>query len=256
MSARVVVVDDQAVVREGLMTLLDMMPGIDVVAGGANGEEGVAAVAETLPDAVLMDLSMPGMGGVEATRRIVAAHPDVAVVVLTTMADDQLILDALQAGARAYLTKDAGKTEIVRAIEAALARHTTLDPIVQERLLAAAMRGAETDHTTERQRTEQRQTESSRAKPSRTEPSQSEPSQDLLTPRESDVLRLLARGLSNSAIGRRLLVGESTVKTHINHLFAKLQVRSRAEAVAWAHAHGYGPDTDGGRAGQAGRPAG
>ncbi|MEU6673548.1 response regulator transcription factor [Streptomyces sp. NPDC046925] len=231
MTTRVVVVDDQQVVREGLMTLLDMMDGIDVVAGGANGEEAIAQVAETHPDAVLMDLSMPGMGGVEATRRIVTAHPDVAVVVLTTMADDQLILDALQAGARAYLTKDAGKAEIVRAIEAALTRHTTLDPIVQERLLAAAMRGA--DHTTERRR--------------------AEPSQDLLTPRESDVLRLLAQGLSNGAIGRRLLVGEATVKTHINHLFAKLQVRTRAQAVAWAHAHGFGPRADRVRSGQ---PAG
>ncbi|MEV8313883.1 response regulator transcription factor [Streptomyces sp. NPDC059900] len=231
MTARVVVVDDQQVVHEGLMTLLDMMDGIDVVAGCANGEEAIAQVAETPPDAVLMDLSMPGMGGVEATRRIVTAHPDVAVVVLTTMADDQLILDALQAGARAYLTKDAGKTEIVRAIEAALTRHTTLDPIVQERLLAAALRGA--DHTTERRR--------------------AEPSQDLLTPRESDVLRLLAQGLSNGAIGRRLLVGEATVKTHINHLFAKLQVRTRAQAVAWAHAHGFGPRADRVRSGQ---PAG
>ncbi|RCH64212.1 DNA-binding response regulator [Streptomyces sp. SDr-06] len=221
MSTRVVVVDDQAVIREGLMTLLDMMPGIDVVAGGANGEEALAHVAETHPDAVLMDLSMPGMGGVEATRRIVAAHPDVAVVVLTTMADDQLILDALQAGARAYLTKDAGKTEIVRAIEAAVARHTTLDPIVQERLLAAALRGA--------------------GQPTERRP---EPSQDLLTPRESDVLRLLAQGLSNRAIGRRLLVGEATVKTHVNHLFAKLRIRNRAEAVAWAHTHGFGPDGD------------
>ncbi|MEV0277494.1 response regulator transcription factor [Streptomyces sp. NPDC050610] len=234
MSTRVVVVDDQQVVREGLMTLLDMMPGIDVVAGGANGEEAVAQVAETHPDAVLMDLSMPGMGGVEATRRIVAAHPDVAVVVLTTMADDQLILDALHAGARAYLTKDAGKAEIVRAIEAALARHTTLDPIAQERLLAAAMRGA--DHPAERRR--------------------AEPPQDLLTPRESDVLRLLAQGLSNGAIGRRLLVGEATVKTHINHLFAKLQVRTRAEAVAWAHAHGYGPSADDADGVRSGRPAG
>jgi len=205
------------------MTLLDMMPGIDVVAGGANGEEAVAQVAETHPDAVLMDLSMPVMDGVEATRRIVAAHPDVAVVVLTTMADDQLILDALEAGARAYLTKDSGKSEIVRAIEAALARHTTLDPIVQERLLAAALRGA--DHPTE--------------------PRRAEPSQDLLTPRESDVLRLLAQGLSNRAIGRRLLVGEATVKTHVNHLFAKLRTHNRAEAVAWAHAHGFGPGADG-----------
>lgn len=153
-------------------------------------------------------------------------------MVLTTMADDQLILDALQAGARAYLTKDAGKAEIVRAIEAALARHTTLDPIVQERLLAAAMRGA--DHTTERRR--------------------AEPSQDLLTPRESDVLRLLAQGLSNGAIGRRLLVGEATVKTHINHLFAKLQVRTRAEAVAWAHAHGFGTGADGVRSPISGFP--
>ncbi|MFD3589330.1 response regulator [Streptomyces sp. NPDC058683] len=220
MSTRVVVADDQAVIREGLMTLLGLMPGMEVVGGAADGAEAVALVAELAPDAVLMDLSMPRMDGVTATARITAEHPDVAVVVLTTTADDRQVLDALQAGARAFLTKDANKTEIVRAIEAAVARHTTLGPEVQRLLLAAAVRGSARG-----------------PQPPRPEPAPGEPA---LTPREVDVLGLMAKGFANAAIARRLIVGESTVKTHVNHLFAKLGVSTRAEAVAWAHEHGYG----------------
>ncbi|QHC25641.1 response regulator [Streptomyces sp. GS7] len=220
MTVRVVVADDQAVVREGLMTLLDMVPGIDVVGGAANGEEAIARAAELHPDAVLMDLVMPVLDGVEATRRITADLPDVAVVVLTTLADEAKIIDALQAGALGYLTKDAGKAEIARAIQAAVSRQVTLDPEVQRQLLTAAVRGRQAGEST----------------PRRTPPFAAQ-----LTPREEDVLRLLATGLSNAAIGRRLLIGQATVKTHVNHLFGKLGVTTRAEAVAWAHSHGYAP---------------
>ncbi|MFE5583126.1 response regulator [Kitasatospora sp. NPDC056531] len=223
MTVRIVVADDQAAVREGLMTLLDMVPGIDVVAGAANGEEAVARAAELRPDAVLMDLVMPVLDGVAATRRITAELPGVAVVVLTTLADEAKIIDALQAGALGYLTKDAGKDQIARAIQAAISRQVTLDPEVQHRLLAAAVRGHQTqdrpDHGDE--------------------PRQTPPSTLQLTPREEDVLRLLATGLPNAAIARRLLIGPATVKTHVNHLFAKLGVTTRAEAIAWAHSHGY-----------------
>ncbi|MET8627870.1 response regulator transcription factor [Kitasatospora sp. NPDC004669] len=223
MTVRVVVADDQAIVREGLMTLLAMVPGIDVVGGAANGAEAVARTAELRPDAVLMDLVMPVLDGVEATRRITAELPGVAVVVLTTLADEDKIIDALQAGALGYLTKDAGRTEIARAIQAAVSRQVTLDPEVQRRLLAAAVRG----HRTRGRRDQDDETR------------QTPPSALQLTPREEDVLRLLATGLPNAAIARRLFIGQATVKTHVNHLFAKLGVTTRAEAIAWAHSHGY-----------------
>ncbi|MER8041690.1 response regulator transcription factor [Streptomyces sp. NPDC094032] len=211
MSLRIVVADDQEVVREGLMTLLDLMPGIEVVGGAADGRQALEQVAALRPDAILMDLGMPGTDGIAATARVTAEYPDTAVVVLTTYAEEPLILDALRAGARGYLTKDAGKAEIVRALEAAVTGHTTLAPAVHQHLLDAAGRARE-------------------------EP---RPATGELTAREVDVLRLMAQGLSNGAIGRRLHIGESTVKTHVNHLFAKIGTRTRAEAVAWAHQNGY-----------------
>ena len=135
---RVLVADDQALVREGLMTLLEIAAGIEPVAAAADGEEAVALAARHRPHVVLMDLRMPRLDGVEATRRIRAAQPETEIVVLTTHADDQSILGALQAGARGYLTKDAGIAEISRAIQAAAAHQALLDPAVQARLLAAA----------------------------------------------------------------------------------------------------------------------
>ncbi|MFJ4621554.1 response regulator [Streptomyces sp. NPDC088812] len=217
MSLRIVVADDQEVIREALMTLLDLMPGIEVVGGACDGQQAVERVAALRPDAVLMDLRMPGTDGIAATTRIAEQYPGTAVVVLTTYAEEPLILDALRAGARGYLTKDAGKAEIVRAIETAVTGHTTLAPAVQRRLLDAADR------------------------PSSPAPGEETARPAALTGREEDVLRLMAEGLPNAAIGRRLLIGEATVKTHVNHLFAKLGTRTRAEAVAWAHHHGYGP---------------
>ena len=135
---RIAVADDQTAVREGLATLLDLLPGITVVGTAADGEEAVELVEREHPDVVLMDLRMPGCDGVEATRRIRTEHPETQVVVLTTYADDESILQALHAGARGYLTKDAGRSEIARAIEAAAAGQSVLDPAVQARLLAVA----------------------------------------------------------------------------------------------------------------------
>jgi DNA-binding NarL/FixJ family response regulator len=211
---RVMVVDDQAVVREGLMTLLEAAPDIKPVASAGDGEEAVALCARHRPDVVLMDLRMPKLDGVEATRRIRAAHPDTEIVVLTTLADEASILDALQAGARGYLTKDAGIAEIARAVHAAADHQALLDPVVQSRLIAAASAGA-------------------RPAPP---PAQSLP--DGLTPREAEVLSLIARGLSNGEIAATLVVSEATVKTHINHVFAKIGARDRAQAVHYAYTHG------------------
>ena len=211
---RVLVVDDQALVREGLMTLLEAVPDITPVAAAADGEEAVALSARHRPDVVLMDLRMPRLDGVEATRRIREAQPETEIVVLTTHADDDSILDALRAGARGYLTKDAGIAEISRAVHAAADHQALLDPVVQARLIAAAGAGADR----------------------RPAPRASLP--DDLTPREAEVLSLIARGLSNAEIAATLVVSDATVKTHINHVFAKIGARDRAQAVHYAYTHG------------------
>ncbi|MGO9898965.1 MAG: response regulator [Solirubrobacteraceae bacterium] len=213
---RVLVADDQTLVREGLMTLLDLAAGIEPVAAAIDGEEAVLLAARHRPDVVLMDLRMPRLDGVEATRRIRAAQPETEIVVLTTHADDQSILGALQAGARGYLTKDAGIAEIARAIHAAAAHQALLDPAVQSRLLAAATAAS---------------TATAPLAPTAELP-------DELTPREAEVLRLIARGMSNAEIAAALVVSEATVKSHINHLFAKIGARDRAQAVHYAYANG------------------
>ena len=213
---RVMVVDDQALVREGLMTLLGAAAGIAPVAAAADGAEAVRLADRHRPDVVLMDLRMPVLDGVEATRQIRAAQPDTEIVVLTTHADEASILDAMRAGARGYLTKDAGIAEISRAVHAAAAHQAVLDPVAQSALIEAASAGA-------------------RAGGPASAPA-SLP--DELTPREAEVLSLIARGLSNGEIAATLVVSEATVKTHINHVFAKIGARDRAQAVHYAYTHG------------------
>ncbi|MER7243573.1 response regulator transcription factor [Kribbella sp. NPDC000426] len=205
MSVRVVVADDQTVVRDGLVTLLKLLPGIDVVAAASDGREAVQLVAEHDPDVLLVDLRMPTMDGVEATRQVRADHPRTEVVVLTTYSDDDSVLSALRAGARGFLTKDADAESIGRALEAAANGQSIVDAEVQRRLISGAT----------------------------TKPV--EPADTGLTPRELEVLRLIAEGLSNTEIARHLVVSEATVKTHINHLFAKAGLRDRAQAVAYAY---------------------
>ena len=214
----VVVADDQSAVREGLVLLLGTLPGIAVAGQAADGEAAVDLVAATNPQVVLMDLNMPGCDGVTATARITADHPGTRVVVLTTYADDKSIIGALQAGALGYLTKDATRAEIGRAVEAAAAGQAVLDPAVQQRLLSAATRSPAPDPAV---------------------PGQSPPGADDLTPREVDVLRLIAGGQSNREIARALFVSEATVKTHVNRIFAKTGSRDRAQAIRYAYTHGY-----------------
>jgi DNA-binding NarL/FixJ family response regulator len=235
---RVIVADDQTVVREALATLLGLMPGLDVVATAANGAEAVEAAGVHQPHVVLMDLRMPVMDGVEATRQITERHPEVAVLVLTTFADEDSILGALGAGARGYLTKESGRDDIAMAIRAAAAGQSVLDPQVQARLIAAASRpsigrtadagaGAGADAGAD-----------AGAETARVVPAEDPEPPDGLTPREMDVLRLIAEGLSNRAIAERLYVSEATVKTHINNLFAKAGLRDRAHAVTYAYRRG------------------
>jgi DNA-binding NarL/FixJ family response regulator len=211
---RVLVADDQALVREGLVTLLGLVPGIEVVGAAADGEQAVAMVAERRPDVVLMDLRMPRCDGVEATRRIRAEHPGTQVIALTTYDDDRSILSAVQAGARGYLTKDSTSQEIRRAIEAVAEGKALLEPAVQARLLEALAAGGAVA------------VQEPPAPP------------DGLTRREVEVLGLIAEGLSNQEIAGRLFVSEATVKTHINNLFSKIGARDRAQAVAYAYRNG------------------
>ncbi|MFE7132015.1 response regulator [Streptomyces sp. NPDC057638] len=210
--ARVLVVDDQAVVREGIVMLLGLLPGIEVVGSARDGEEAVALVADLAPDVALMDLRMPRCDGVEATRRIRRDHPGTQVVVLTTYADDDSLFPALRAGARGYLTKDADGDEIVRAIQEVMAGRAGLSPVVQRRLLEEVTAAVPEPSAT-------------------TLP-------DGLTGREGEVLTLIADGLSNAEIARRLHISTATVKTHINNLFAKARVHDRAQAVRYAYQEG------------------
>ncbi|MFC1400446.1 MULTISPECIES: response regulator transcription factor [Streptacidiphilus] len=225
---RVVVADDQASVREGLVLLLGALPDIEVVASAADGAQALELVAEHRPDAILLDLRMPVLDGIEATRRLTAEHPSVAVVVLTTYADDGSVLDALRAGARSYLTKDADRTDIARALHAAAGGLSVMDPRVQAALLAAASAPAAPP--------------AGGAGPSAdaahpgTLPSHTA-LPDGLTQREAEILTLIARGLNNPEIAAALVLSGHTVKTHINRIFAKTGSRDRTAAVAYARRH-------------------
>jgi DNA-binding NarL/FixJ family response regulator len=212
---KVLIADDQRVVREGLAIVVEGFPDTEVVGLAGDGAEALELVESVAPDVVLMDLRMPNVDGVEATRAIRELHPNVAVVVLTTYADDDSIVAALSAGAAGYLTKDAARDDIRRAVEAAAAGQAVLDPAVQAALLKAAQQGV--------------------ARPaSPTAPP------DGLTIREVEVLALIASGLSNHEIAERLFVAETTVKTHVNRIFAKTGSRDRAQAAVYAHRHGLG----------------
>nr|WP_042191547.1 response regulator transcription factor [Kibdelosporangium sp. MJ126-NF4]CEL20144.1 two-component system response regulator [Kibdelosporangium sp. MJ126-NF4]CTQ97369.1 two-component system response regulator [Kibdelosporangium sp. MJ126-NF4] len=206
---RVIVADDQQVVREGLVALLDLLDDVTVVGSAADGRQALDVLRATPADVVLMDLRMPELDGVAATRMITRDHPGTAVLVLTTYADDSSIADALRAGARGYLTKDAGRAQIAMALRSTAAGQSTFDAKVSERLVAA-LDG--------RPRVKQ------------------EPP-DGLTARETEVLGLITRGLTNPEIAAELFISEATVKTHINNVFAKIGVRHRAEAVRYGLEH-------------------
>jgi DNA-binding NarL/FixJ family response regulator len=219
---RVLLADDQRVVRDGLVLLLGLLPQVEVVGTAADGEEAVRRAEALRPDVVLMDLRMPRCDGVEATRRLRERAPQIRVIVLTTYADDRSVLDALRAGARGYLTKDAGAEEIRQALRQVVGGQAVIDPAVQHHLVdAIAVAPAE---------------------PVSAPAPASDPAgrqlPDGLTPREAAVLALIAEGLSNAEIASRLVVSEATVKSHINHLLAKIGARGRAQAVTYAYRNG------------------
>jgi DNA-binding NarL/FixJ family response regulator len=190
--------------------MLGLVDDVEVVGEAADGEQAIELVERHRPDVVLMDLRMPGVDGIEATRRIHDHHPATKIVVLTTYSDDTSILDALRAGALGYLTKDAGRDHIAQAIRTAAAGQAVLDPTIHARLLAATAHHPDT--------------------PPSTPP-------DGLTTRETEVLTQLAAGHSNTEIARQLFVSETTIKTHINHIYAKIGAADRAQAVRYAYQH-------------------
>jgi len=226
---RVLLADDQRVVREGLGTLLGLLDGIELVGTAADGEEAVALAARHDPDVVLMDLRMPRVDGIEAIRRLTARGERPRAIALTTYADDASVLGALRAGARGYLTKDAGAEEIRAAVEAVARGDAALDPAVQHHVVAALSGGAGGP--------------AAGAAPVEDGPGELP---DGLTPREAEVLALIAEGLTNTEIADRLVVSAATVKSHVNHIFAKAGVRDRAQAVVYAYEHGL---AEAGRAG-------
>lgn len=196
----VMLVDDHPLVRSGLSTLIGTADDLELVGEAEGGDQAVMMIAELKPDVVLMDLSMPGMDGIEATRRTLAANPDVRVVVLTSFADEKRVAEALAAGAIGYLLKDTDGREVLAAIRAAAMGHAPLDPRVARALLPSA---------------------TPRVK-------------DTLSARELDVLRLVAKGLANKQIGRSLGISERTVKVHMGHVFRRIDVADRTSAAMWA----------------------
>jgi NarL family two-component system response regulator LiaR len=207
---RVLIVDDQEIVCEGLHVVLSASPNIEVVGMAHDGAEAVEKVASFHPDLVLMDLKMPVMNGVQATHIIKQQYPATAVLVLTTYDQDEWVVDAIRAGANGYLLKDTGREEIVAAIEGVIAGRTPVDPAVAEKLFKYVRSGV---------------------------PSQSYVA-EVLSEREMSVLRLLATGLTNAAIADRLHLSEGTVRNHVTNVLAKLNVTDRAQATAVAWRYG------------------
>jgi DNA-binding NarL/FixJ family response regulator len=213
-SLRVLLVDDQALMRAGFAMILEAEDGIEVVGEAADGAEGVELTERLTPDVVLMDIRMPRMDGVEATRRITEADPDgPRVLILTTFDLDEYVYAALRAGASGFLLKDAPPEELIRAIHVVAAGEALLAPRITRRLL---------------------QDFASRPEPRRQAPA----ALASLTARESEVLTLMARGLSNAEIAEELVVGETTVKTHVGHVLMKLGLRDRVQAVVVAYEEG------------------
>jgi DNA-binding NarL/FixJ family response regulator len=230
---RVLAADDQRVVRDGLAMILGLLPDVEVVGTAADGEEAIALAARLRPDVILMDLRMPRMDGVEATRRLRADHPGVKVVVLTTYADDRSVMDALRAGAVGYLTKDAGAAEIQQALRLVADGQAALDPMVQRQLVEAIAAGNlageaanPAGYADEAGGRGRNQRAGQPGLPGG------------LTPREAEVLALIAAGLSNSEIAERLVVSEATVKSHVTHMLPKIGARDRVQAASYAYRNG------------------
>jgi DNA-binding NarL/FixJ family response regulator len=212
---KVIICDDQSIVRDGLEMLLKLEPDMEVIGTVGDGAAAVEMVTRKQPDMVLMDLKMPVMNGIEATRRIRSQFPNIRVLVLTTYADDEWVYDAIQAGASGYLLKDTPRDEVIKAIRGTVEGKTYIDPAVAGKVL----RQASSHHT--------------------------QPSTNItadLTEREIEVLRLIAKGLSNKDISERLFLSEGTIRNHVSAILAKLGVPDRTQAAVIAIQHGLGEE--------------
>jgi DNA-binding NarL/FixJ family response regulator len=210
---RIIVADDQASVREGLVLLLDLLPDIEVVAAASDGQEAIDLCGRYRPHAILLDLHMPEVDGIQACRHLTEHYPDIAIVVLTTYADDSSVLAALKAGARSYLTKDSDRVDIAHALRSSVIGLSVLDPTIQANLVGAATQNQTPD------------------RPPLTFP-------DGLTKREAEVLTMMAEGMANPEIAAALYLSPHTVKSHINRVFTKTGSSDRATAVRYARDHG------------------
>jgi NarL family two-component system response regulator LiaR len=210
----VLIVDDHGVVRQGLRTYLELLDDIEVIGEAENGLEAMAQVRQHQPDVVLMDLVMPEMDGIEATRQVSAISPSTRVIVLTSFADDEKVVPAIKAGATGYLLKDVSPGDLANAIRAVHAGETHLHPDITKKLVD--------------------QLASPRSDP--------RPTPDELTPRELEVLRLIAQGKSNREIARALAISDKTVKTHVSNILSKLHLADRTQAAIFAHRHGVAPE--------------
>jgi two-component system, NarL family, response regulator LiaR len=211
---RVMIVDDHAVVREGLRTYLELEDRFVLVGEASNGREAADKVRALKPDVVLMDLLMPVMDGIEATRAIKQNAPDVKVIVLTSFTDDEHIMPAIEAGATGYLLKDVSAEDLVKAIQGAHQGQAQLHPEVARKLMEQVR-----------------------------QPRKSERPGEDLTPREMEVLRLIASGMSNKEIARELVMTERTVKGHVSNILGKLNLQDRTQAALYAVRHGLAPDS-------------
>jgi len=229
---RVLIADDQPVVRDGLAMLLGLIDDVEVVATAGDGVEAVHRASSERPDIVLMDLRMPRLEGAQATRQILASLPETRVLVLTTYVDDEFVFPALQAGAHGYLTKDATAEELEHTIRALIAGQTNLDAAVP----ATRQRRPRSGSADTRDPADTSDPDDTRATPAGGPASASGGNlRDELTPREAEVLKLIAAGLSNSDIADELVLSNATVKTHINRIFYKTGARDRAQAVRYAY---------------------
>jgi NarL family two-component system response regulator LiaR len=202
---RVLVADDHAIIRKGIRVMLEVVPDLEVVGEAMNGREAVIKAEELQPDVILMDLVMPEMDGIEATRRIKAQQPEARILVLTTFAGEEKIFPAIKAGALGYQLKDSGPAELVEAIRQVNSGESSLHPLIARKVLQELSR-----------------------------PAEQPPTRDPLTPREVEVLRLVAQGLENQEIAATLVISDATVRTHVSNILSKLHLASRTQAALYA----------------------
>lgn len=214
---RVLVVDDQDLVRAGIVASIGAQPDLEVVAEAANGADAVRATARLSPDVVLMDIRMPQLDGIDATREILEHHADTRVLVLTTFDADEYVFGALRAGASGFLVKDASVDELAAAIRAVHRGDAVLAPSTTSRVLALML-------------------------PAMPDPRRRAAAESVLTGRELEIVRLVARGLGNAEVARAVHLAEATVKTHIGHVLTKLELRDRVQIAIWAYRNGLAPD--------------